>query len=87
MRRAAGEVKNAGREQPVCISVEGHAEIRMALYRLYAIFSDGHFTATDFDCADDDTALKRISAIESPLTLELWREGRLVKRIAQPMPS
>ena len=57
----------------------------MPEYRLYFLDRAGHiFRATDMVCDDDGAALARMRAETHLHGLELWQQGRQVRRLPPP---
>jgi hypothetical protein len=53
----------------------------MPEYRAYIVGSDGHFErAIEFECADDDAAMRQAERLIDGHDVELWQRARKVAR-------
>jgi hypothetical protein len=57
----------------------------MPEYRVYSLGLDGHFLKSDgFECADDNSAIKRAQQLLDGRDAELWCGGRFIAKLAWP---
>jgi hypothetical protein len=55
----------------------------MPQYRLYTVGSDGHFVgAENMECSDDQEAIQHAQNRVDGHDIELWEQGRFIKRFA-----
>ena len=54
----------------------------MPAYRTYIIGRADHFWGADFECADEEAAIKKVQLTMDGRDTEVWEQGRFIVRLS-----